>query len=446
MGAVAVERLKRLLELNQKERFLAQQRLNQLESARLRLEKRLEDEVNAPPPNGVDLIDRLPDEMLAKVLCNLPVSVLFGTATKVCRRWQSVIRSIPEAGFTGLSVEIRLKQHSKKRSEQSATQRHIIGHCKAVINAMAQSEIDGNIYTALVNRQVQVWSHACELKQVLIGHTDEVLCLACPDLRSLQPDDNTSTSGPVVFSGSCDGTIRAWGAKGDCLITRDVEGGWIVSLAFSSALNGSAMLYSGSEDGSIVAWSCRDTSLIYSHTVKSGHFDTIWDIVLSPGGVQLYAATADTCISVWPTEYCSGAQTMNPIATLKGHTDEVLSLALSPYGGLYSGSCDETIRYWEKERISIRDASSEVTYHTARWRLVETWQAQQGEVRALTTSGGQLFSGGDDGSIRMWTREQNRGNHKNKVNLGAHSGPIRALSMREGCLLSGSYDSTICAW
>ena len=65
-------------------------------------------------------------------------------------------------------------------------------------------------------------------------------------------------------------------------------------------------------------------------------------MAFSPDGKRIVSGSDDNTVKVWDAD--KGTETL----TLKGHTDQVTSVAFSPDGKrIVSGSWDKTVKIWE---------------------------------------------------------------------------------------------------
>ncbi|OJA13983.1 hypothetical protein AZE42_04592 [Rhizopogon vesiculosus] len=76
-----------------------------------------------------------------------------------------------------------------------------------------------------------------------------------------------------------------------------------------------------------------------------GHTNYIFSVAISPDGGRIVSGSADNTIRVW--DAASGEALCAP---LQGHTGGVISVAISPKGKwIVSGSLDRSIRVWDLE-------------------------------------------------------------------------------------------------
>lgn len=128
------------------------------------------------------------------------------------------------------------------------------------------------------------------------------------------------------------------------------------------------------------------------------------------------------------------------IRSLKGHSDTITSLRFSSDGRqLFSGSLDQTVRYWQ-----LADGSLQSTIETpAGIRAIELVNLEQ-PTAAMPTVPQRLVTGHDDKIIRVWEMSGTE-----LGQLSGHSQPITALvadSQQVHHFYSGSLDGSIRRW
>jgi serine/threonine protein kinase len=160
------------------------------------------------------------------------------------------------------------------------------------------------------------------------------------------------------------------------------------------------------------------------HTVK-GHSNSVYSVAISPDGQTLASGSSDNTIKVW--NLATGWE----IRTLKGHSGWVYSLAFSPDGEtLASGSLDKTIKLW----------------NLATGREIRILKGHSDSVLsvAIIYDGEILASGSTDNTIKLWnltTGHQIRTLHEHSSSVNSV-----AISPDGNILASGSVDRTIKLW
>lgn len=194
------------------------------------------------------------------------------------------------------------------------------------------------------------------------------------------------------------------------------EIGVLVASIDGNKVYGSAAEWSLPKDFSIKVWSTTDGSLLQTLT---GHGNSVTVLAVGHNGT-LYSGSSDWTIRVW----C--AEKGDHIRTLEGHRNAVDALAVND-AHVFSGADDCTIRVWAC-------ATGETV------RVISTDDAYPLTVGRQ----GQLYSGGDDGVISVWSPSS----HTLTQSLVGHTDPIAALVVAvDGTLYSADIRaSTIRAW
>ncbi|OAB59671.1 hypothetical protein AY600_09920 [Phormidium willei BDU 130791] len=225
--------------------------------------------------------------------------------------------------------------------------------------------------------------------------------------------------------------------------------------------------------------------------------DWVSDLLITPDGELLIAASFDRTIQVWHLK------TGELVGALMDHESPVCSLALSQDGSLLaSGSWDKTVKLWDLQGLrefrptakkpwdgmlflgdtlvdetetagSVRSLSMspdsrfvasgwfegdvqvwQVRVSPKRRRMTTTLcdraQVNQGRVEAVcfTPDGRQLLTAGADGSIVVWSFETETGRFHRDRQLTEMPVPVNAIALAaQGRLLvSGSRDRTLAVW
>jgi WD40 repeat protein len=240
------------------------------------------------------------------------------------------------------------------------------------------------------------------------------------------------------------------------------------------------------EDADTMGW------LVYCHETLEGHTDDIRCLAISPDGQVLASGSNDNTVRLWDLPDGLAFKTLreparviipdlpywayrrkSALRTLKGHTQMVTCLAISPDGQvLASGSGDNTVRLWSLPGgMALRTLKGHTNYvsclaispdgqvlasgsgdNTVRlWNLPEgttlkTLKGYTDDVKCLAISpdGRVLASGSGDKMIRLWSLPDGEALHA--LEGHTHSITCLAISPDGRLLVSGSDDHTVRLW
>jgi WD40 repeat protein/transcriptional regulator with XRE-family HTH domain len=303
---------------------------------------------------------------------------------------------------------------------------------------------------------------------VLQGHTREVWSV------SFSPD------GQTIASGSEDQTIRVWNLpQGQCLMELQGHTNGVRSVNFSpiesasetgdqQASSTGGILASGSFDGSVRLWSTHDRRCL---KILQGHTSGVQSIRFSPDGRTLASGSHDSSVRLWDV---NAGQCLK---TFQGHSNGVRSVSCSPDGQtIVSGHLDAAVRLWDVHTGQClktlqghnREVGAVVCLPSAiamNWILatgsddqtIRLWHVKSGQCLKIlqghtgwihsvcSSADGQILaSSGSDQTIRLW--DMNQGDCL-KV-LRGHTDWINCVcfSPDDRCLASASDDQTVKIW
>jgi len=158
---------------------------------------------------------------------------------------------------------------------------------------------------------------------------------------------------------------------------------------------------------------------ITPHRILRGHTDNVNSVALSDG--IIVSGSEDYTVRFW------NAATSESIGTPGRHENQVMAVAADS-GTAVSGGWDDTVRLWDLK--TGKPKSQPLTGHTNR-------------VLAVAISGGVVASGDAGGTVLLWDLET-----ATRIGepLKAHKGRIRALAFANKFLITGGEDGAICIW
>jgi Prp8 binding protein len=217
----------------------------------------------------------------------------------------------------------------------------------------------------------------------------------------------------VLFSSSADTTVASWDTETGQKI-RKHEGHEGVIDCIDVSRRGMEVVVSGSDDGTVGIWDPRQKeALEYIETPYP-----ITAVAVSEVASELYTAGIDPDIKVWDM------RTKRIIYTLRGHTEMVTSLVMSPDNqSLLSFSHDNTVRTWDIRPFAPTNRAIR-TYEGAQKGL------EQNLFRASWDQGGKrIVAGGGDEyhSLTVWDVATGNG-----TKLTGHKGSVNDVRFHPG--------------
>jgi len=186
-----------------------------------------------------------------------------------------------------------------------------------------------------------------------------------------------------------------------------------------------------------------------SSIVLDGHSSTVRAAAFSHNGLYIASASDDHTIRIWNASNKSEVQSAvtqeatdnkvisavikSEFRTFTGHTNMVMSVAVSPDGAaIVSGSDDKSVRIWDA--LTGTEMLSPMFGHTA-----SVWSV------AISFNGRLIASGSTDHTVRLWDLQTGKAVGEP---MQGHSDYVRAVVFSPDArwLTSGSKDKTVRIW
>lgn len=234
-----------------------------------------------------------------------------------------------------------------------------------------------------------------------------------------------SPDGSHMFTASADKNCAVWDLP-TCTRIRKLRGHTNFVNSCRGARRGQEMVVSGSDDGSIKLWDARKKFAV--QTFESGFQVTA--VCFNDTSEQIISGGIDNDIKIWDI------RKNEVVVELKGHTDTVTGLTLSPDGAyVLSNSMDNTLRIWDVRPFVTSDRCIKVFtghQHNFEKNLLRcAWSADSNRVSC----------GSSDRYVYVWDVPSRRILYK----LPGHNGGINDVDFHptEPIILSASSDKTL---
>jgi len=265
------------------------------------------------------------------------------------------------------------------------------------------------------DRLIYFWNvyGECENFAVLSGHTGAVM------------DLQFSTDGDVLFTASTDKTVCLWDTRSGARIKK-LKGHASFVNSVHPARRGPQMLCTASDDCTVKVWDTRKkadaVTLNNTYQVLAVTFNDTADQVISAG--------IDNEVKVWDLRKNA------LLYKMKGHSDTVTGLALSPDGSyVLSNSMDNSLRVWDVRPFAPQERCVKMMVghqHNFEKNLLRcSWSAD----------GSKVTAGSADRFVYVWDATSRRITYK----LPGHNGCVNEVIFhpKEPIVASGSSDKQI---
>lgn len=207
-----------------------------------------------------------------------------------------------------------------------------------------------------------------------VGHTKDVLSVAF------------SADNRQIVSGSRDRTIKLWNTLGVCKYTiqDEVHSDWVSCVRFSPT-NTNPIIVSAGWDKLVKVWNLTNCKLKTNHIGHTGYLNTV---TVSPDGSLCASGGKDGNAMLWDLH--EGKH----LYTLEGG-ENINALTFSPNRYWLCAAAGGIIKIWDLEQKNLVDElKPEVVADGGRAECISLCWSSDGQT---------LFSGYNDGQIRVWS-------------------------------------------
>lgn len=216
----------------------------------------------------------------------------------------------------------------------------IAGHTGAILDLRFNQ--DGTeIVTCSTDKSIMIWDlNTCQRVKKYKTHKNFINCI----------DTSRQFDKGLICSGSDDNTVKLWDRRKKAEALNLESKAQILSIAFNETCD---QIISGGIDNNIKVWDIRKNGILYE---MKGHTDSVTGLSLSPDGCYVGSNSMDNTIRIWDIRPYSAKERCQKI--LYGHTHSfeknLMRVAWSPDGSMISaGSADKFHYIWETDNSNI---------------------------------------------------------------------------------------------
>lgn len=236
-----------------------------------------------------------------------------------------------------------------------------------------KSSIKPSNYVEVRRRRTALW----------IKHSDAVSCLSLSRDKAL------------LYSASWDRTLKVWRlSDSKCIESINVHDDAVNSVVAGS----DGLVFTGSADGTVKAWRREVSGKVTRHSLAQTLLEqecAVTALAVNSSGAVVYCGSSDGLVNFWER----GDGMLSHGGVLRGHKMAVLCLAAA--GSLVlTGSADKTICVWRRDGV-IHTCLSVLAGHNGPVKCLAVE-----EDREASVNGDQrwvVYSGSLDKSVKVWS-------------------------------------------
>ncbi|KAJ2777132.1 hypothetical protein H4R18_005306 [Coemansia javaensis] len=333
-----------------------------------------------------------------------------GTALALAKR--------PRTGGGDGGAVVAAAAGPKRTSGLQAPIMHLTGHGGEVTTCRFSASGE-HVASGAADARVFLWRTYgdCGNYGVLQGHRGAVL-----EVQWMAGDARLITA-------SADATVGVWDAATGARVRRGRRHAAAVNACCALGRDDGNAFASASDDGAIVLWDARERR---PAAAVAEHGAPVTSLAAAPGAALLCSGSLDNTITCWDV------RALAAVHTLRGHSDTVMGLAVSPRTGRYlaSTSLDNTVRLWDlRPYCSLPNRCERVLAgapHGFDMSLIRP---------AFDADEARVASGSADRTLTIWAVRSGEIQYK----LPGHRGCVTQADFhpREPIVLSGSRDKTL---
>ncbi|RKP09615.1 WD40-repeat-containing domain protein [Thamnocephalis sphaerospora] len=234
-------------------------------------------------------------------------------------------------------------------------------------------------------------------------------------------------AGTLLASGSFDGQVRVWTAKGAMRFLMNQHTGPVFALKWNKS---GSMIVSGGADNLIVLWETTRGEEVHTYRV---HSDSVLDLDWKDD-TTFASSSIDRTICILDTS------STEPVRRLEGHQNEVNCIRWDATGDVLASSADDsTAKTWSANSSdALHTFVAEGAIYAMQWRpVLATGADRNGVCRMLATAS-------LDFTIRLWNADTGVLLHA----LSFHTANVYTLGFSSdgSKLASGSFDHHLGVW